>query len=207
MVLATGTQSGGVHAWDMRSSEPLLREHGACARAVTSLGLAPSSDTLVAGGGDWSVRTFRLSGGRAKDRVLVGHGGAVTGVSACADTSGRLHILSADETGASRLWSMDCVGAGASQRTVAPSLGVGRGAHASLQMLPAGDMGAISATTDGRVRAWHVHSDFDGPARVVARGSMTLPHSVTAAVRCGGQGGPMILAAGGADGSVSLWRP
>ena len=165
--------------------------------AVAAGALPDGTPVIISGGGDGTVRVWRMADGTRPASRCTGHDGAVTAVAAGALPDGTPVIISGGDDGTVRVWrTADGTPAGEPMTGHdGPVTAVAAGA------LPDGTPVIISGGGDGTVRVWRTAdgtpvgepiTGHDGAVCAVAAGA--LP-----------DGTPVIIS-GGDDGTVRVWR-
>ena len=175
----------------------VLTGHDGGVNAVAAGALPDGTPVIISGGGDGTVRVWRLADGTPVGEPLTGHDGAVNAVAAGALPDGTPVIISGGDDGTVRVWRL------ADGTPVGEPLTGHDGAVNAVAAgaLPDGTPVIISGGDDGTVRVWRLAdgtpvgeplTGHDGPVNAVAAGA--LP-----------DGTPVIIS-GGDDGTVRVWR-
>ena len=175
----------------------VISGHGSGVDAVAAGALPDDTPVIISGGGDGTIRVWRMADGTPAGEPLRGHDGGVRAVAAGALPDGTPVIISGGEDGTIRVWRMaDGTPAGK------PLRGHDGGVRAvAAGALPDGTPVIISGGEDGTIRVWRMADGtpagkplrgHDGGVRAVAAGA--LP-----------DGTPVIIS-GGSDGTVRMWR-
>ena len=173
----------------------IITGHAGAVIAVAAGALPDGTPVIVSGGGDGTVRVWRLADGSPVGEPLRGHDGPVWAVAAGALPDGTPVIVSGDGDGTVRVWRLaDGSPVGEPLRGHdGPVWAVAAGA------LPDGTPVIISGGDDGTVRVWRL---ADGtPIGEPLSGHTRWVRAVAAGMLPDGT--PIIISG---DGTVRLWR-
>ena len=175
----------------------VLTGHTGAVNAVAVGALPDGTPVIVSGGGDGTVRVWRLADGTPVGEPLTGHDGAVNAVAAGALPDGTPVIVSGGDDGTVRVWRL------ADGTPVGEPLPGHDGAVTAVAVgaLPDGTPVIVSGGGDGTVRVWRL---ADGtPVGEPLTGHAGAVNAV--AVGALPDGTPVIVS-GGDDGTVRVWR-
>jgi len=180
----TGSDDGSLALWDLVSGEIVhrLRAHEA---KVVDVAVSPDGKRAASASWDRTVGLWRLADGKLIAR-LRGHTGPVNAVTFSEDGQ---HLYSASYDGSIHLWRAD----GSAETPERPVIAYGWGINA-MRLLPGGRIAFGAQNGDVRV--------IDGSGEEI---KILAPHDgpVLALALSPGQD---VLATGGADGVIRLWR-
>jgi WD40 repeat protein/V8-like Glu-specific endopeptidase len=175
----------------------VLTGHGRPVDAVAVGALPDGTPVIVSGGGDATVRVWRLADGTPVGKPLRGHDRAVHAVAISGLPDGTPVIVSGDDVGWLRLWHL-AHGAPVGERFIAHA---GPVDAVAVGALPDGTPVIVSGGGDAAVRVWRL---ADGtPVGEPLRGHRLRVSAV--AVGALPDGTPVIVSGGG-DATVRVWR-
>ena len=178
-----------------RATYQVLTGHADGVFAVAVGALPDGTPVIVSGGGDGTVRVWRLADGAAVGDPLTGHSW-VEAVAVGALPDGTPVIVSGGRDGTVRVWRL------ADGAAVGDPLTGHAGAVEAVAVgaLPDGTPVIVSGGRDGTVRVWRL---ADG----AAVGDPLTGHSWVEAVAVGAlPDGTPVIVSGGRDGTVRVWR-
>jgi len=180
----TGSDDGTVALWNLKTGEMLRRFEGHAAKVV-AVAVSPNGQLAASASWDRMVRLWRIADGTLLAK-LRGHTGPVNTVAFSVDGT-RLYSGSYD--GTVRVWETD----GSMETPIRPVIEYGWGINV-VRVLPDGTLAFAAQNGDVRVidesgTEIKILAPHDGPALALA----LSPEKD-------------ILATGGADGAIRLWR-
>ena len=180
----TGSDDGTVALWDLETGEMLSRFEAHDAKVV-DVAVSPDGSRAASASWDRTIGLWRLSDGEMLAR-LKGHTGPVNAVGFSEDGA---HLYSGSYDGSIRVWHAD----GRSETPIRPIIEYGWGINA-MEVLPDEQIAFGAQNGDVRVinaegKEIKILAPHEGPA-------LALALSPTEEV----------LATGGADGAIRLWR-
>ena len=178
----SGSDDGTVGYWDLATSSPIARWHGHQGK-VAAVAVMPDGSFVASGGWDRGLRLWSPATGGS--RLLEGHAAAINAVAIAPD--GRL-IASGDHDGHILLWALP------ESRSLDAIVGNGFAVNA---LLFTAEGRLLSASADKTVRLWGV---------AARRELLRYEGQDEPLVSLGLSRDGAIVAAGGAGGTIMLWR-